>query len=352
MKVLIFDSTTLDKAPYLENYTKVFDAEKIDYDICTWDKYTGSGQISRGGKRIVVHKKWHLGKRKIADFFVVSNILRKIIKENKYTHFVIVNSVWAILLFDILLKNKNKYILDIRDYKCENVFGIKILLKQIIENSFFTTISSGGFRVFLPQNEKIIENHNISNLEFEEKGPSLFKGKHLINIVYMGHVRYFDENKKLINILKDNDRLTLTYMGTYANGYNIKNKNIKNVIFKENFDNKEKPFLYKNYDIIHSLYGNKDISVITLTPNRLYDAVQYKKPILASKGTYLGEIVEKYNLGVVLDLDNKKFKKLLLEYIDTFNPDDFTKGAETFLKNAKISQYKYYENIKNFIMFK
>lgn len=48
MKVLIFDSTTLDKAPYLENYTKVFDAEKIDYDICTWDKYTGSGQISRG----------------------------------------------------------------------------------------------------------------------------------------------------------------------------------------------------------------------------------------------------------------------------------------------------------------
>ena len=152
--------------------------------------------------------------------------------------------------------------------------------------------------------------------------------------------------------MKDNDRLTLTYMGTYANGCNIKNKNIKNVIFKENFDNKEKPFLYKNYDIIHSLYGNKDISVITLTPNRLYDAVQYKKPILASKGTYLGEIVEKYNLGVVLDLDNKKFKKLLLEYIDTFNPDDFTKGAETFLKNAKISQYKYYENIKNFIMVK
>ena len=49
MKVFIFDSTTLDKAPYLENYTKIFDSEQVDYDICTWDKFSGNGQISQGG---------------------------------------------------------------------------------------------------------------------------------------------------------------------------------------------------------------------------------------------------------------------------------------------------------------
>lgn len=249
--------------------------------------------IAGGKQHIVVHKKWHLGKRKIFDFIIVANILRNIIQKGKYTHFIIVNSVWAILLIDVLLKNKEKYILDIRDYKCENVIGIKILLKQIIENSFFTTISSGGFRKFLPNSKKIIENHNISNIEYEEKYPTLYKGKSEVNIVYMGHVRYFEENKKLINFVKDNNRFILTYMGTYAKGCNIKDTNRKNIIFKEAFNNKEKPFLYKNYDVIHPLYGNNDISVSTLTPNRLYDAIQYKKPILASKGSYLGEIVEK-----------------------------------------------------------
>lgn len=48
MKVFIFDSTTLDKAPYLENYTKIFDSEQVDYDICTWDKFSGMDKYRRG----------------------------------------------------------------------------------------------------------------------------------------------------------------------------------------------------------------------------------------------------------------------------------------------------------------
>lgn len=350
MKVLIFDSTTIDKAPYIENYTKIFEEVGVEYDVCSWDKYYGNGAVSKKSGRLTIHKKWHLGKRKLFDFIAVSRILKRIIKDSGYTHLIIVNSIWAILLADVLSMFKGKYILDIRDYKCENVLGVKTMLKSIIDNSFFTTISSGGFREFLPESHKIIENHNISNWDCECKEVTLGRNKDSVNIIYMGHVRYFEENKKLINKIKSDSRFSLTYMGSYAVGCNLKDYVSNNIRFCGKFDNRDKPFLYKNYDIIHSLYGNGHISITSLLPNRLYDAVLFKKPILASKGTYLGEIVEEYKLGVVLDLDDNGFMKDLLRYVDSFDEQDFLNNATEFLSVVKMQQDIYLYNIKCFVV--
>lgn len=348
MKVFIFDSTTLDKAPYIKNYTQIFDESEIEYDICTWDKYSGNGVVSKKSGLITVHKKWHLGKRKLLDFVSVSRILKDIIQKGQYTHLIIVNSIWELLLCDVLHKFKNKYIIDIRDYKCENVIGVKWFLKKLISDSFFTTISSGGFRNFLPQSEKIIENHNISNWDYEGKEVTLNKNKALINIVYMGHVRYFEENKKLINSIKGSKYFTLTYIGTYAVGCDLKNNESSNIKFFDRFENNEKPSLYKDYDLIHSLYGNKDISITSLLPNRLYDAVLFKKPILASEGTYLAKLVEKYGLGVVLDLYADSFTHDLVSYIKNFDEKDFYDKCTYFLEMVRLQQNKFLYEIKLF----
>ena len=349
MKVFIFDSTTIDKAPYIQNYTNIFDEIGVEYDICTWDKYSGNGIVSKKSGQITVHKQWHLGKRKLIDFISVSRILKKIIKSEEYTHLIIVNSIWAILLYDVLIKFRGKYILDIRDYKCENVFGVKSILKMIIEDSFFTTISSGGFRDFLPESNKIIENHNISNLDYEENETTLSRNKDLVNIVYMGHVRYFEENKKLIDKILDNKRFNLTYRGSYAVGCDLQNYESNNIKFYGKFENKDKPSLYMQYDLIHSLYGNNHISITSLLPNRLYDAILFKKPILASKGTYLGEVVEQYRLGVVLDLDDVNFMEELANYVAFFDERDFLSNANEFLTTVKIQQDNFLYKIKMFV---
>lgn len=352
MKVLIFDSTTIDKAPYIENYTNIFDEVGINYDICTWDKYSGNGVVSKKSGLITIHKQWHLGKRKLIDFISVSRIIKRIIKNEGYTHLIIVNSIWAILLYDVLRKFEGKYILDIRDYKCENVLGVKTLLKSIINDSFFTTISSGGFREFLPESHKIIENHNISNWDCEEKTINLFKEKKIINIVYMGYIRYNIENLLFLNGIKDCCRLFTTYLGIYDIFFNVnespKLRN-KNICWGGKFKNEEKPILYKNYDMILSAYGSNHISTKTLLPNRLYDGILFKKPLIASKDTYLGYLVDEFDIGVTINLFDEKLDEKILEYIRNFDADKFLSGVQNLKYIIQKEQDLYIKSIYEFV---
>ena len=39
-------------------------------------------------------------------------------------------------------------------------------------------------------------------------------------------------------------------------------------------------------------------------PNRLYEAVYTDTPIIAAKGTYLGELVDKYKIGKTISYDS------------------------------------------------
>ena len=48
MKVLIFDSTVLEQAPYLKYYERELMARDIAYNICTWDKYNDSPTTKDG----------------------------------------------------------------------------------------------------------------------------------------------------------------------------------------------------------------------------------------------------------------------------------------------------------------
>ncbi len=41
--------------------------------------------------------------------------------------------------------------------------------------------------------------------------------------------------------------------------------------------------------MINSIYGNDSLEVTTALPNRLYEACMFKKPIISSRDTYLGE---------------------------------------------------------------
>ncbi len=351
MKVFIFDSRPMGKAPYLDNYSNLCKMYNIEYRLCYWDK-TCDGNTSFEHNKIVIRKKWTTGIFKIFDFFAIAKEIRKVVLQEHFTHLVIVNSIWALLLYRLLKKFKNRYILDIRDYKCENVYFVKRFLKSIIENSFMTTISSNGFKTFLPESNKIIVTHNISNIEFVEKEPTLKNDSSIVNIVYLGHVRYFNENTALIKRLRNNKKYTLTYIGTYAKGFILKDDkrlSADNIKFFGRFDNEKKPELYKKYDMISSVYGCSETSVVTLIPNRLYDCLQYKKPIIVSKGTFLSDIVTEYSLGFSVDIYRDNIINELDCYISMFDKDDFICGCNKYLSRIKQEQAEYINKIKQFL---
>ena len=131
-------------------------------------------------------------------------------------------------------------------------------------------------------------------------------------------------------------------------GYCNENR-VKNVTFIGKYSNRDKEKIYNDIDIVNSLYGNRSLEVTTLLPNRLYDACILRKPILASNKTFLGEIVKRYNLGAVIDIEHENISKKLDEYLKDFNYDDFKKGCDEFLADVNDDEKTLYRQLNNFI---
>ena len=93
----------------------------------------------------------------------------------------------------------------------------------------------------------------------------------------------------------------------------INANNIKNVYLTGRYkERRGKKILYRKSDLINVLRYFNGINNKTALPNRLYNSVIYGKFMLAFEGTYLSELIKRYNLGIVIDsfdnLEGKGYK--------------------------------------------
>ena len=354
MKVLIVAFHSRSMTPYSKQYEDVINELNIKYDIVFWDRFT-NGKLEKNKNEYIIHKKCSLGGGKIKKIFPMiyfRNTVKKIINNNKYDRIIVLNTLPAVLLKKTLIKNFfNNYILDIRDYTYEKYNFYKKIVDDLVENSFYTNISSKGFLVFLKENSKIHIGHNISNNDEMYYSDNIQKKKK-INIGFVGVVRYEKENQYLLNAIKNDDRFECIYVGRSYPDCNLEqyciNENIENVSFEGEFNNKDKKNIYKNIDVINAIYGNNSLEVQTALPNKLYDAIIFKKPMIVSKKTYLAKIVEKYKLGIAVDL-GEDIKLKLEEYINSFDSNSFDENANRLLKIVNEDQMKIEIKIKEFL---
>ena len=107
--------------------------------------------------------------------------------------------------------------------------------------------------------------------------------------------------------------------------------------------------IYKNIDIINSLYGSADLAVSTLMPNRFYDALIYKKPLMVSPNTYPAKIVQKNNLGFVYDYLKEDYADQLRDYINSFDEKNFCSSADRLLREIINEQNLFLQSIYEFV---
>jgi len=142
--------------------------------------------------------------------------------------------------------------------------------------------------------------------------------------------------------LANNPKYKLVYIGIPnidcdLEGY-CKGKNINNVYFKGKFKNEEKAKLYEEIDLINAVYGNNSLEVTTLLPNRLYEGLLLKKPVLATADTFLGDIVKANKVGLCLNLDDRNIDLKIEEYISTLDFDEFNLNCKRMLNEIKKSK--------------
>lgn len=102
--------------------------------------------------------------------------------------------------------------------------------------------------------------------------------------------------------------------------------------------------------MINSLYGDFSLEVTTAIPNRLYDALIFKKPIIASKGTFLGEVVEKNRLGIAVELNIQSIKKEVNNYVQNFDKEEFIRNCNECLEKVIGEQNSFKYSIREFLI--
>lgn len=352
MKVCIVTYDEYINIPYIKKYESILKAYNIDYDIILWDKR--NVENSNANNRHIF--RGHVSKYKFIKIFTFLKwryYCLKVLSKNEYDKLIILTTIPTILLMDkLLLRYKNRYIFDIRDYTYEKYSIYKKVVDTLVDKSFCTFISSPKFKSFLSLSDKLIVNHNITNENNRIKyNVDLDKDK--IVLGFVGGVRYYEKNCNIINQLSNKTDITLKYIGKVHPGNDLQKfclkNNINNVEFYGAYKNEQKPEIYKNIDLINSIYGNDSLEVTTALPNKLYDCILYRRPIVVSKNTYLAEVVEQFYLGLSVDIEKDDIYLLIKEYIQNFDQEKFYRGCEAYLSTIKFEEESSLKKISQFL---
>lgn len=279
---------------------------------------------------------------------------------NPNTDIIILNKQYSLPLLNYLLGkiNAKNVFLDISDihsldYKYKRAIHYFLAYKVInyLENKITNKlsgliVSSSGFSNYyfkkgIKENifefENIPDFYKVDKLENDDFG---YNGKVDIGRPKIGFVGKFRHYKNYLPIIKLAHEREIYF---FVFGIDLHNqlKITREIHFYGEYTYKYEELrkIYSSFDITAIIYpdiGNHKYAL----PNKLYESIFFKKPILASKGTYLGKIVEDYRIGEVVELNKPDTYKLKI--------DKIIKNYQNYLDNIEKIRDKYdYHKIKN-----
>lgn len=212
---------------------------------------------------------------------------------------------------------KSKYIYEVCDLT-ELVIGNRFLRSALtklnertIKKSLLTIFTSEGFFDFyhkIPREKCVLVPNKVS-LHCPPPiavNRTIAKGKK-IRIGYVGVIRF----KTIYNFIKvcseKGADFEIHLFGIYSNGDIFANKikqiesSCANIYYHGPFTNPiDLPQIYSQIDLLLCTYTPSP-SVIYAEPNKLYEAMYFKCPIIVNKHTFLGKKVEQLGIGYVID---------------------------------------------------
>ena len=343
-KLLIITPSSVQFVPYLDKYIKFFSENEVDYINLIWDRFDLHGEngfVYKDGKN------GHA--RNIFDYFRFIKYVIKVIKKEKIERvFIFGIQISFFLYFYLRLVKKISYFVDIRDW---HFLGSFFPLSKFLKKSEAVFVSSPGFSEWLGVDDFYVDhNYQASRDIFNFQDCQFNNQKNTFNISYIGSLRDTDANINLINELKN------TNFNLIFHGDGISNEEIKKFINKENVKNATcygryarscENEIYLNSDLVNVVRFPEGVNNLTSLPNRLYAAVYFGKPLVAYSGTYLSKIVEKYDLGVVLE--EREGNSNLMNFIKNFSLDKYNLGRKKFAQDIKLDNEKFISGLNKFL---
>jgi len=337
-------------------YTELMKKNKMEYDIIYMDKYDEEEEFECAHKYKYVNKieqKWPKAV-KMMKYMMFLPYAMRIMDKNKYDFVIVWNDV-AIFMFANYLsrKYKGKYCLNVRDN-----MGYEKRLRQkryerVFKNAAFNTISSRGYLDILPKEISYIPIHslNLAVLNGMTRHTSMRYNDEPIRIGFIGYVRFFERNKKILEVFANDERFELHYYGTKANVLKeyAESKEIRNTVFHDSFPVEDTKIYLEKIDVINNLYGNETINLQIAISIKFFHALYAKIPILVCDNTYIGKIAQDVGIGFeVVDI-NEKMKENLYDWYCSLDFHTIEQNCEDFLKQSMKENEEFEKIALNYI---
>lgn len=334
--------------PYLAKYEQMLKEQNAPFEVLMWSRKASDKKISQEGNIITINQECSGTKlQKIGAFLKWRRTVVGLLSKKKYDALVVLSTVPAVLLyFQLVGQYVHRFIFDIRDYTLEKNSLFKKVVMNLVRHSAFTAISSKGYLRWLDDSDKIIINHNIT-VENDTVGYPCYENKQSYNFAFVGNVRLDTQTRALLLQLNNNTHFNQYFYGRIVPGCDIEQLkeeyNIKNLFLPGAFTVQDKKRIFSDVDIINCVYANAEkeenipLGDSTPLPNRLYDAITFYRPIVCSKGTYLSELVEQYNLGCSVNGFDPHAGNQILKYLQDFDLESFVAGCNS-LKEIVINE--------------
>ena len=247
--------------------------------------------------------------KKINGYLKYKKFVVKKIKTENYDKVVVLTTQMAIMILNILKrKYKNKFIFDFRDetYERKSRF-FKHCVSEIINASFFTVISSPGFKKIFNNkfDNKMVLCHNIKPDFFDKCEIKKVPSKK-IRFSFWGMIRQIDYFKKVIKCINSNDSEIHFYGEGYTNDlkkFILENK-INNVYIHGKYTQKDILNFVENTDFLINAYSNKGIQEYSLTV-KMYEGIKFGLPIIVQKNSFMDMYLKKNHYPcIAIDFDN------------------------------------------------
>ncbi|MBE6598931.1 MAG: glycosyltransferase family 4 protein [Ruminococcaceae bacterium] len=280
-------------------------------------------------------------KKKIPGIMKYGRFAKKVIREEKPDFLIVLHSTTGISIYNLLNgKYKGRYIFDYRDVTYEKMGFYRKMVGKIVENSVLSFTSSRGFRKYLPDSPKLLDSHNISNIEFhEEMKQYLPREKHTpIRISFWGLIRNVEINEQIIKRLGGDDRFELHYYGR-AQGRILSlmeegTAKYSNIRFHGEYKPSDRIEMARNTDIIHNMYNKTEKTSHIAMGNKYYDGLLFSLPQLCTEESLMGQLCTQNGIGLECDPYADDFNDKIFDYYTSLDEESLAENCSKELRRV------------------
>ena len=209
-----------------------------------------------------------------------------------------------------ILKKIIQAILKFLERKCLKNINLLILTSEGYYNHYYKNL--------IKENKVLVVPNVPDPKYFEQYRKKEYTGKKTIG--FIGSIRYREERDLLLQVARKCNWNVLLAGSDLLGDTEKLVDGMENVEYsgRYNYDT-EIAYLYGKCNVIFSVYNAQGENEKIALPNKLYESILCELPIIVSQGTYVGELVKNWGVGISVNNRDEKSLESALKELESEN---------------------------------